>query len=127
MRLKVRGSQPLTALYSAAFAPTRAHRSPVVYYRTKPNTSAFAIFHETICEGLVPAWWDERGFPVTYPTEHEAQREIADMVITQLQQFLAGERDFDDAIVCDDFVLPVEVWPDGTIQLADGRSFGCRS
>jgi hypothetical protein len=88
--------------------------------------TGFAIFTQTICEGLVPAWYDDRGYPVVYPTEREAQREIVDSMMTALEQFLAGEREFDDAIVTEDFVLPVEVWPDGTICLEDGRRFGRR-
>src|SRR4051794_20750773 len=44
--------------------------------------AAFAIFMETICDGLIPAWYDDRGFPVVYETEREAQLEIADSMIT---------------------------------------------
>jgi hypothetical protein len=86
--------------------------------------SAYAIFIDTLCQGTVPAWYDGNGLPVVYSTELEAQREIADHQITLLQQFLEGERDFDDAITPDDFILPVTVWPDGTISIEDGREFG---
>ncbi len=33
---------------------------------------------------------------------------------------------FDDAVTTQDFILPVEVWPDGTIQLEDGLRFGAQ-
>jgi hypothetical protein len=46
------------------------------------------------------------------------------MLIAQLRQFIAGERDFADALSTEDFILPVEVWPDGTIETEDGRRFG---
>ena len=46
------------------------------------------------------------------------------MLMEQLRQFLASERDFADASTTGDFILPVEVWPDGTIQLEDRRRFG---
>ncbi len=93
----------------------------------QPIRSAYAIFTRTICEGLVPAWYDDTNFPVVYATELEAQREIADDLMEHLQQFLDGEREFDDAISVDDFILPVDVWPDGSISTEDGSIFGKRS
>ncbi len=75
----------------------------------------------------MPAWYDDSNLPVVYPTELEAQREIADDLMERLRQFLAGERDFDDAITVDDFILPVDVWPDGSISIEDGSTFGKRS
>ena len=64
------------------------------------------------------------GFPIIYATEREAQIEIAEMLIEQLKQFVAGEREFDDALTTGDFILPVEVWPDGTIETEKGLRFG---
>jgi hypothetical protein len=95
-----------------------------VDHRKKKTRSAFAIFTMTICDGLVPAWHDDRGYPVTYATERDAQIEIADTVMEHLSQFVDGQRDFNDAIYCEDFVLPVEVWPDGTVQTECGHRFG---
>src|SRR5688572_22041943 len=83
----------------------------------QPPKRAFAIFTHTFFQGMVPAWYDdETGLPVVYETDVEAQREIAEFMITVLQQFLAGERDFEDASVTGDFVLRVDVHPDGTIS-----------
>jgi hypothetical protein len=62
------------------------------------NKPAFCIFIDTVCEGRIPAWRDEHLMPVVYPTVEAAQREIADDVMEKLQQFLEGERDFDDAM-----------------------------
>ena len=95
-----------------------------MYYAKRKCRPAFAIFTETVCEGIVPAWRDESGFPVIYTTEREAQIEIAEMLIEHLSQFIAGEREFDDALTTGDFILPVEVRSDGTIQTEDGRRFG---
>ena len=92
----------------------------------QPTRSAYAIFTQTICEGLVPAWYEETGFPVIYDTEVEAQCEIADTLMEQLRQFLEGEREFHDAITTEDFILPVDVWPDGSISTEDGSAFGKR-
>ena len=62
--------------------------------------------------------------PVVFATEQEAQREIADHQLTRIQQFLNGERDFDDVITTDDFVLSVDVWADGSISIEGGRRYG---
>lgn len=75
----------------------------------------------------MPAWYNENNLPVIYATELEAQREIADNLMEHLRQFLEGERDFEDAISVDDFILPVDVWPDGSISIGDGRTFGRRN
>jgi len=90
---------------------------------TKPR-AAFAIFEDTVFQGMMPTWRDERGVLITYPTEREAQVEIAEMLIEHLTQFIAGEREFDDASTTGDFILPVQVFRDGTIQTEDGRRFG---
>lgn len=89
--------------------------------KTRP---AFTVFCQTVCEGLTPAWRNEDGWPVTYDTEREAQAEIAELLIGQLQDFLAGGREFDDALTTLDFILPVDVWPDGSIATESGASFG---
>lgn len=95
-------------------------------HRKKKKRSAFAIFTVTVCDGLIPAWHDEHGYPVTYKTEREAQLEIADMLMENLTQFIAGERDFAGAVSCEDFILPIEIWPDKTIQTDCGHRFGKR-
>lgn len=66
----------------------------------------------------------EGDYPEVFATELEAQREIADNQLIRIQQFLDGERDFDDAIVTDEFVLPVDAWPDGRISTEGGRIYG---
>jgi hypothetical protein len=88
------------------------------------NQPAFCIFIDTVCEGRTPAWHDEKNMPVVYPTIEAAQREIADDVIDKLRQFLAGERDFEDAMTVEDYILPVDVLPDGSILDEDGNCFG---
>jgi hypothetical protein len=95
-----------------------------MYSANNSTRSAFAIFQTTLCDGVIPAWREENGLPVIYATEREAQIEIAEMLIAQLQQFIDGERDFADALSTEDFILPVEIWPDGTIETEDGRRFG---
>lgn len=98
----------------------------MVRIATKGSKPAFIILTPTLCEGAVPAWWDEHGFPVTYETEREAQVEIAKMMLEKIQQFLMHERDFEDATFCDDFIVAVDVFPDRTIALENGQTFGRR-
>src|ERR1035437_562795 len=88
------------------------------------NDSAYCIFIDTVCQGRIPAWHDENLMPVVYPTVEAAQREIADDVMEKLRQFLEGERDFDDAMTVEDYILPVDVLPDGSILDEDGNCFG---
>ena len=71
----------------------------------------------------MPACYEDE-YPVVFSTELEAQREIADSQIIRLRQFLDGEGDFDDAISTDEFVLPVDVWPDRCISTEEGRIYG---
>ena len=85
--------------------------------------SGYSIFMPTFFQDAMPACYEE-GLPVVFATELEAQREITDNQLIRLKQFLDGERDFDDAITTDEFVLPVKVLPDGTISTEDGRIFG---
>jgi hypothetical protein len=86
--------------------------------------SGFCIFINTVCEGRIPAWHDEKNMPVVYPTLEAAQREIADDMIERLNQFLAGERDFEDAMTVEDYILPVGVLPDGSVFDEDDNLFG---
>jgi hypothetical protein len=72
----------------------------------------------------MPACYDETDYPVVFSTELEAQREIADNQLTRLNEFLDGAREFEDAISTDEFVLHVDVWPDGRVSLEDGSFFG---
>ena len=71
----------------------------------------------------MPACYED-DYPAVFATELEAQREIADHQLTRIQQFLDGERDFDDAITTDEFILPVDVWPDRSISTEEGGFYG---
>ena len=83
----------------------------------------FCIYINTFCQGPVPVVSDENGY-VVFATELEAQREIVDKLQICLEQFLDGERDFEDAITVEEYVVPVTVHPDGRITDEDGRCFG---
>ena len=84
----------------------------------------FCIFLDTVCEGSVPAITDGAGKIVVFESENEAQREIVDHAMIRLQQFLDGEREFDDAMTVEEYVVPVTILPDGTITDEEGKQFG---
>jgi hypothetical protein len=72
----------------------------------------------------MPACYDETDYPVVFPTELEAQREIADTQLTRIREFLDGAREFHDAISTDEFILPVNGQLDGSIFTEEGSIFG---
>jgi hypothetical protein len=82
----------------------------------------FCIFINTFCQGPVPLVSDDDGY-VVFETELEAQKEIVDNQMTRLQQFLDGEREFDDAIEVEEYVVAVTAHPDGTLRDEHGRSY----
>lgn len=83
----------------------------------------FCIYINTFCQGPVPLVTDDDGY-VIFETKLEAQKEIVDNQMMRLQQFLDGEREYEDAIEVDEYVMPVTVHPDGVIVDEDGRRFG---
>jgi hypothetical protein len=85
--------------------------------------NGFCIYINTFCQGPVPTVSDKNGYCV-FETELEAQKEIVDSLMIRLQQFLDGERDYEDSITVEEYVVPVSVHPDGVITDADGNCFG---
>lgn len=85
--------------------------------------AGYCIYITTICDGPVPIERNERGYPVVYETEIEAQKSIAEDTVERLHQFLADEREFDDAMTVEEYVVPVTVLPDGSVVDEDGGHF----
>jgi hypothetical protein len=90
---------------------------------SQQRTSGFCIYIDTFFQGPVPTVFDEHDKLCIFATKAEAQREIADNAITRLEQFLSGERDFDDAMTVEEYIVAVDVLPDGSITDADGNHF----
>jgi len=88
--------------------------------------SGFCIYIDAVVDGPIPAVRDERGLPCWHATRIEAEREIADNMITRLQEFIDGERDFEDAMTIAEYVVEVDVLSDGSVMDADGNLFGAR-
>ena len=81
----------------------------------------FCIFIDTFFQGAVPSVREgDDDHVVVFTTRHEAELEIVDFLKTRLQEFIDGQRDFSDAITVEEYVVPVEVLPDGTIVGSDG-------
>jgi len=85
--------------------------------------TGFCIYINTFCQGPVPVVSDDDGY-VVFENELEAQKEIVDYQMTRLRQFLDGERDFEDAMETEEYVVPVTVHSDGSFTDEDGRRFG---
>ncbi len=84
----------------------------------------FCIYIDALCQGPTPAVRDEQGWPCVFETEDEAHREIVDSLLIRLRQFMDGEREFHDAIMIDEFVVPVRVLTDGSTVDEEGLHFG---
>jgi len=61
--------------------------------------------------------------PFVFGTRLEAEREIADLLMTRLQEFMDGRRDFEDAMTVEEYVVEVDLLPDGSILTEDGGHF----
>lgn len=90
------------------------------------SKSAFCIYINTLAEGPTPAVRDENDLPCVFETRRDAEREIVDRLMTQLREFLDNQRDFEDAVTIDEYVVEVEVQPDGSIVDEDDNHFGSR-
>lgn len=90
-------------------------------HRSRPG---FCIYVDTVLDGPVPVERDGTGNPFIYPNEVDAQREIADIAIGRFHEFLEGEREFDDAMTIEEYVMPVDVMPDGSVWDEAGRRVG---
>jgi hypothetical protein len=86
--------------------------------------NAYCIFIHTLGGEKVPAWRGTQGHYLLYPTERDAQLEIAEDLIEKLRQFRDGERNFEDAIGMVDFIEPVIAHDDGTFVDAEGNRYG---
>lgn len=83
------------------------------------NEKFYIIVGESVVDGLQPTVMVSIGDSpfehLLFPTEREAQMEIADRMMTKLEEFIDGDRDFDDAVALDEHVLEVGRSSDGKI------------
>ncbi len=88
---------------------------------------AYCIFIDTLLEGTVPSVRGDKDLPCVFTTRVDAEREIADNMMTRLQEFIDGEREFEDAMTVEEYVVEVQVLPDGSVHDAEGNHFGARA
>jgi hypothetical protein len=85
--------------------------------------SGYCVFITTVCEGLTPLVRGAGGLPFVFATRREAECDIVDTMQIRLNEFIAGERDFEDAITVEEYVVEVSVLRDGRVLCADGQIF----
>lgn len=79
----------------------------------------------TLCQGDTIAWSeetdDEEPIPWVFKTEDDVWKEIAEMMITELQQFIDGERDKEDVSWNgpEDYVARYVEYDNGDIEVSD--------
>lgn len=83
----------------------------------------FCVFIDTVGEGSVPSVRNGEGKPALFATRVEAEREIADLMMTRLQEFMDGQREFDDAMTVEEYVVEVDAQSDGAIITTNGHTF----
>lgn len=84
----------------------------------------FCLYIDTVIGGWVPVKWTNAGYPFVYPTREAAEREIAENTMERIQEFLEGERDFEDAMTVEECVVKVDVLADGSTVDETGNHFG---
>lgn len=91
--------------------------------KARPQTG-YCVFMNTFFDGPTVAvrYGDNR--PWVFASEREAQLDIVDSLKIQLAQFESGERDYEDAISIDEYVVPVTVLNDGSVLDEHGRTHG---
>jgi hypothetical protein len=87
--------------------------------RSTANSRGFCVFINTSCEGPVPSVRGDGNLPMVFPTQVEAEREIADFMITRLEEVMIGERDLEDAVGTEEYVVEVDVFADGSVRVVE--------
>lgn len=81
----------------------------------------FCVFINTFCQGATVSVRNGEGLPSIFSTEREAQLEIVDFHMTRLHEFIAHERDYEDALEIEEYVMPVTVMENGAVIDKLGR------
>jgi hypothetical protein len=98
-------------------------------YRAAQTNNArnrWIVVTPTLCQGDVPAYWDGDDKPLTYATEREAWKEVADTQIMKLQEFIEDESrnpDEEPEFEPEDYVIECNVYSNGVITTTQGVLF----
>lgn len=99
----------------------------MIFIPDTATKTGYCIYIDTICQGPVPVERDESGNPVVYETELDGQRVIVEDTMERLLQFLAGEREFEDAMTVEEYIRPVGVLADGSVIDENDNHFGANN
>lgn len=83
----------------------------------------YCVYARMLFQGPVPVVSSDDKY-IIFETELEAHHEIAEHAIQRVGQFLKGERDFEDAMKIEEYVVLVSVHSDGSFTDEDGNCFG---
>lgn len=101
-----------------------ARRRPKPKQNDPKLSRGYCVFINTLFQGTTISVHDGNDLPVIFPSEREAQLEIIDFHMTRVQEFIDGERDYDDALEIEEYVMPVTVLPNGMVIDECGRHYG---
>jgi len=88
------------------------------------GTKGFCIFKKGE-EGVTPVERNEMGYPRTYPTRDQAEREIARSVVERIVSHFGEENFMDEnAFTIRDYIEEVEVLDNGVIVDRKGNQYG---
>ena len=106
------------------YAPTKMNSAQAHPEIPDGLTNGFCMYVNVDATGATPLVRNENGYPFVYETREEIEKEMAEDMIRRLEEFLAGERDFEDATYLEEYVVEVTLSPDGCITDEYGYSFG---
>ncbi|MDP1825582.1 MAG: hypothetical protein Q8L48_20145 [Archangium sp.] len=95
--------------------------------RVMTRRKGYCVFVDTVFQGPIPTVSNGEGRFVVFRSVLAARREIAEHTIARLQQFLDGERDFEDATTVEEYIVAVTVERSGRISDIHGNRFGNRA
>jgi len=88
-----------------------------------PDRSGYCLLIQTVCGGVTPYERDGKGNPIVYDSLQDIQRVFVEGIIERMEEFLAGKREFTDAMTIEEYITEVCVYPDGLVGDSEGNLF----
>jgi hypothetical protein len=92
--------------------------------QTDESQAGYCIYINTLLHGATPSLRTDNGNLFVFQSRKEAEREIAENMMTKLQEYMDGQREFDDAVTLEEYVVDVTVQPDGSVTDKNGNLLG---
>jgi len=96
--------------------PARRRRKHQTSQQMSPQLrSGYCVFINAFFQGTTVSVFDGENWPVVFPTKREAQLEIVDFHMIRLNEFIDGDRDYEDALEVEEYVslspsFPMAPW-----------------